>query len=149
MKPRLVLLLGIALVVAVSALWHGPLGNGAARFVYQAEELTRRNLDYYEVGSITPFLEREPLTRRLWLTGEADDFQQAELKRIFMDIPGIGDVQWANAPGQPMAGGTVRGRPLLPLIVEVELLGLAGYGIGLMLAFFLFGRERVPNRFNI
>ncbi|MCJ7421396.1 hypothetical protein [Sphingomicrobium astaxanthinifaciens] len=145
MKPRLVLLFGIALVVLASALWHGALGQASARYAFETEELARRNLAYYEMGHITPFVEREPLTRRLWLAGEADDFQRAELARILSDLPQVADVQWL-VPG---GGGTVSGVPLLPLIVEVELAGLAAFGAGLLVAFFLFGRARDPYRYEI
>lgn len=145
MKPRLVLLLGIALVVVATALWHGPAGQAAARYTFETEELARRNLDYYEMPHITPFVEREPLTRRLWLAGEANDFQREELARILSGLPQVEDVQWI-VPGGPRV---VQGTPLLPLVIEVELAGLAAFGAGLLIAFFLFGRPRDPYRFEI
>lgn len=144
MKTRFVLLISVVLVVLVSALWHGPVGRAAARYTAETEQLVRANLDYYEMRDITPFLEREPLTRRLWLAGEANDFQREELARIFTGLDSVDDVQWLSEDGRP-----VRGMPLLPMIVEVELAGLAAFGFGLLIGFFLFGRQRRPDRFNL
>ena len=144
MKSRFVLLLSVAIVVLASALWHGPVGSAAARYTAETEELVRANLDYYEMRDITPFVERAPLTRRLWLAGEANDFQREELARIFSGLDSVGDVQWLSEDGRP-----VEGTPLLPMIVEVELAGLAAFGFGLLIGFFLFGRRRAPDRFNL
>ncbi|WP_265587226.1 hypothetical protein [Sphingomicrobium arenosum] len=145
MKPRLLFLLAVALVVLASALWHGPVGKAGARYTFETEELARLNLDYYEMPEITPFVERAPLTRRLWLTGEADDFQRKELARILSGLPQVEAVHWYVPPG----GNRVKSAPLLPLIVEVELTALAAFGLGLFAAFFLFGRPRDPYRFEI
>ncbi|MCM8557835.1 hypothetical protein [Sphingomicrobium sediminis] len=145
MKPRIALLLGILLTITTAALWHGPVGNAGARIVSETETVARINLEYFEMEEITPFMERDPLVRRLWLTGEADDFQRRELARILKGIETIEDVQWVQ-PGVR----TVRGEPLLPLIVEAELLGLAGFGLGLILGYALVRlrrRQRDPNRY--
>ncbi|MBB3764582.1 hypothetical protein [Sphingomicrobium lutaoense] len=131
-------ILGIAIVMAFAALWHGPLGNAAQRFTAETETIARLNLEYYEMdGQVAVAMERAPLTRRLWLTGRADDFQRSELVRILDGIPAVGDVQWWRPEG-----GTVRGDPLLPLIVEVELAALAGFGFGMIVAFLVALRRR-------
>jgi len=96
MTRRQILLLGIAAVLATSALWHGPLGAGE-RLAGQAEATARRTLDYYELPMVQAHMQRDPLTRRLILTGPADDFQRAELVRILDQIPGVLEVRWDPA----------------------------------------------------
>ena len=144
MKSRIVLLVSVALVVLSAALWHGPVGGAAVRYTLDTEQLVRANLEYYEMEEITPFMQRGPLTRRLWLAGEADDFQRPELKRIFSGLDSVGDVQWISDDGDD-----VKGAPLLPMIVEVELAGLAAFGVGLLFGYFAFHRRREPDRFNL
>ena len=144
MRARLVLLLSVLAVVLASALWHGPVGNAGARYAAQTEQLVRANLDYYEMPDITPFVQRGPMTRRLWLAGEADDFQREELARIFSGLDTLGDVQWLSDDGRP-----VTGTPLLPMLVEVELVALVGFLAGLFAGYFLFRRRRRPDRFNL
>lgn len=94
---RLTLALGIGATMAATALWHGPMG-AADRFSGRIEQAARRTLDYYELPAVQAHVERGPLTRRIILSGPADDFQQAELVRILGGIPGVGGVRWANPP---------------------------------------------------
>ena len=148
MKPRLILLLGIVLTIVASALWHGPVGNAGARTIADTEALARFNLDYFEMEEITPFVQRGPVTRRLWLSGEANDFQQEELARILDELPAVGDVQWVNAPTNRPGPRRIMGEPMLPLIVEVELLALGFFGLGFVLAYF-FHRQRRNARHHI
>ena len=96
MSRRQILLIGIAAVLATSALWHGPLGAGE-RLAQQADASARRTLDYYELPMIQAHMQRSPLTRRLILSGPADDFQRAELVRILDNTPGVLDVRWDPA----------------------------------------------------
>lgn len=93
MNNRTVILLGLAAVLGFAALWHGPLGAGE-RMAVRAETIARRTLDYYELPMVQARLERGPLTRRIILSGPADDFQRAELVRILDDVPGVLDVRW-------------------------------------------------------
>jgi hypothetical protein len=103
---RQILFLGIAAVVGTAALWHGPLGAGD-RLASQAEASARRTLDYYELPMIQARMQRHPLTRRLILSGPADDFQRAELIRILDDTPGVLEVRWDPA-SLPQEGRTGR-----------------------------------------
>lgn len=100
---RAILGLGIAATMGTTALWHGPLGT-ADRFSGRIEQTARRTLDYYELPHVSARVERGPVTRRVILSGPADDFQQAELVRIMSNIPGVGDVRWANPPVNAGAG---------------------------------------------
>jgi hypothetical protein len=96
LNRRSIVLIGVAAVLAETAIWHGPLGAGD-RMAARAETIARRTLDYYELPMIQAHMQRAPLTRRMILSGPADDFQRSELVRIMDDIPGVVDVRWDPA----------------------------------------------------
>ncbi len=96
MNRRSIVLIGVAAVLAETALWHGPMGAGD-RMAARAETIARRTLDYYELPMIQARMQRSPLARRMILSGPADDFQRTELVRIMDDIPGVLEVQWDPA----------------------------------------------------
>jgi hypothetical protein len=102
MNRRSIVLAGIVAVLATTALWHGPLGAGD-RFAKRAETIARRTLDYYELPMIQAHMQRDPLTRRIILSGPADEFQRQELVRILNEIPGVLDVRWdaGSLPQEP------------------------------------------------
>ena len=93
MSRRTIFLLGLGAVVGFTALWHGPFG-AAEKLANQVETDARRTLDYYELPTIHAKLQRGPLSRRLILSGPADDFQRSELVRILDGTPGVLDVRW-------------------------------------------------------
>jgi hypothetical protein len=130
-KGRLAVAAGVAPVVGLAWIWHGPLGAGS-RFVNAAEQQTRQVLVDFEMTPVRAVVERAPLSRTLVLNGPADDFQRAELVRILNDVRGIGSVHWANEPAPFM----------LPLLLEVELAALLGFGLGLLMAYLLELRRR-------
>ena len=105
MSRRTILLFGIAATIGFTALWHGPLGAGDRLATYVEGE-ARRTLDYYEMPMIQAKLQRGPLSRRLVLSGPADDFQRSELVRILDETPGVLDVRWdpASLPQERKAG---------------------------------------------
>lgn len=88
-----ILLLGIAAVLGLTWLWHGPLGAGD-RLAARVEHAARTQLDHDEMIHVQAMMERGPLTRRLILTGPADDFQRAEIKRRMEALPGVGEAVW-------------------------------------------------------
>ena len=92
---------GAAIELVIAALWHGPLGAGE-RFATNVETNARTTLGYYEMQVVNARLERSPLRRRLVLSGQSDDVQQRELKRIMDQLPGVSDVRWANPPTAPV-----------------------------------------------
>ena len=96
MNRRTILFLGLAANIGFAGLWHGPLGAGA-RLANEVETSARTTLDYYELPLIQAKLQRRPLSRRLVLSGPADDFQRSELVRILDETPGILDVRWDAA----------------------------------------------------
>lgn len=105
MSRRVVALFGLVAVLGFSALWHGPLGAGE-RLAQRSETIARRTLDYYELPMIQAKMERGPLTRRLILSGPADDFQRSELLRILDETPGVLSVRWdpASLPQERKVG---------------------------------------------
>jgi len=129
---RIALGLGIAATLGAAALWHGPAGTADA-FAGKVERIARRTLVYYEMGPVNARLERGPLSRRLVLSGPADDFQRGELVRIMNQVPGVGDVRWTD---------TKPGAPMVALLAEAMLLALLGFGLGLLLAYLVELRRR-------
>lgn len=127
--------IGLAVAIGVAMLWHGPLG-GAHRFAAQVEHDARLTLDNYELPKVTARLQRHPLTRRLILSGPADDFQTSELVRIMGTLSGVSSARW-SARGS----GT-------PLIVEGAAVALAGYLLGLVLAYLIELRRRYNANWN-
>ncbi|HKC03418.1 MAG TPA: hypothetical protein VKC17_08955 [Sphingomicrobium sp.] len=121
-KRSAVLGCGVLAAIAAAALWHGPLG-GANQFTDRVERGARQALDYYEMTQVTARLQRGPLSRRLILTGKADDFQHSELVRVLDQLPGVSSVSWsANRSG-------------FPLIAEAALIAIAGFLFGMLLAY--------------
>ena len=100
MKRSAIIAIGIAAVVAETALWHGPLGAGD-RLSAKIEQTARAELRRLEMFGVSARLERSPLRRRMLLSGPADDFQQRELVRIIDELPGVSGVRWTTPPGQP------------------------------------------------
>ena len=100
-----ILALGILAVIATVWLWHGPIGAGErlARFLRddragrarQMEADARAQLDRDEMIQVRAKVERGPLSRRLILSGPADDFQRREIKRRLETLPGVGEALWS------------------------------------------------------
>jgi hypothetical protein len=134
-KSRTALLGGLALTIAAAAFWHGPLG-AADRFTAQVERSARQTLDAWEMTQVTAHLHRGPLSRRLILSGSADDFQQSELVRIMSGVPGVGSVRWSAEPGGP------------PLLLEGIVIAVLGFLLGLLLAYLVELRRRYNAQWN-
>ena len=97
MNRNAIIALGVVATLVETALWHGPLG-ASDRLALKVESAARATLDHLEMTKVSARLERNPLRRRLVLSGPADDFQRAELVQILADIPGVADVRWASPP---------------------------------------------------
>lgn len=106
MSRRTIVLLGVAATVGCTAMWHGPLGAGE-KLARQSEASARHTLDRYELPMIQARMQRGPLTRRLILSGPADDFQRSELVRILDETPGVLEVRW-DAASLPQEGTLAR-----------------------------------------
>jgi hypothetical protein len=120
---------GLLLSIALAALWHGPLG-AADRFSSEVERTVRATLVYNEIPEVSAHLHRRPLTRRVMLSGPADDFQRNALVQVMGEVPGVASATW-SADG----GG-------VPLIVEGILAGVMGFLSGLVLAYLRELRRR-------
>ena len=96
MNRRVLVLIGLAATLGFSALWHGPLGAGD-RLAQRVERDARLRLDRDEMYQVQARIQREPLARRLILSGPADDFQRGELVRRLDETPGVLEVRWDPA----------------------------------------------------
>jgi len=126
---------GIAASLILAALWHGPLG-GADRFSAKINRGIRATLVYYEVTQVNAHLQQDPLTRRVLLSGPADDFQRAELVRLMEQLPGVSGADWSSGS---------RG---VPLIAEGAGVSLLGFLLGLLLAYLVELRRRYNAQWN-
>src|SRR6186997_456211 len=94
MNRTSILAIGIATAIGATWIWHGPLGAGD-RFAAGVEGRARAMLDHYEMVHVQARLERGPLTRRVILSGPADDFQRREIKRMVEAQPGVAEAAWS------------------------------------------------------
>jgi len=69
------------------------------------------------------------LSRRLILSGPADDFQRDQLVKIMSQVPGVSRASWSPSGG-------------LPLIAEALFAAIAGFLAGLLLAYGIELRRR-------
>lgn len=127
-RSRPLIIAGL-LALAAAAAWHWPLG-AADRLSTRIERQARQALDYYEMTKVTAHLHRGPLTRRLILSGPADDFQSSELVRLLGQLPGVSRVTWSDRGGG------------LPLIAEGMLAAILGFLGGLVIAYLIELRRR-------
>lgn len=126
---------GLIASVALAILWHGPLG-AAHRFSAQVERSVRETLVYNEIPQVNGHLHHAPLTRRILLSGPADDFQRSELVRIIGEVPGVSSATW-SAEG----GG-------IPLIIEGAAASVLGFLFGLLVAYLVELRRRYNAQWN-
>jgi hypothetical protein len=124
----------LAIALAAAWLWHGPLG-AADRFSAKVERDARQTLVAWEMTQVHAELQRDPLTRRVLLSGEADDFQRGELVRIIGAVPGVSSATWTA-------------RRAVPLIAEGCGVATLGYLLGLLLAYLIELRRRYNAHWN-
>lgn len=133
-RPRFVWI-GLALSIAGAALWHGPLG-AADRFSSEVERTAQAVLIDWEMSQAQAQLHHDPLTRRLMLSGPADDFQRAELVRMMSTIPGVSSATWSRQDSG------------LPLLLEAAVVSVVGFLFGLLLAYLVELRRRHNAHWN-
>jgi hypothetical protein len=119
---RSALAIGAAATLAAAALWHWPLG-ASERFISAVEPAAREVLVDWEMGHIEGRLPRNPLTRRLMLSGPADRFQREQLMLMMTTLPGVSRATW-----NPQRTG-------MPLIAESAVVALVGFLLGMLLAY--------------
>ena len=125
---------GALACIVAAALWHGPLG-AASEFSASVEQDVRAALVYNEIPEVSGHLHRGPLTRRILLSGPADDFQRSELVQIIGALPGVEAASWSGGSG-------------LPLIVEGAFCALLGFLLGLLVAYLRELRRRYNAQWN-
>ena len=128
-KRNIKLAIGLMAAFALVAVWHGPFG-AADRFAGQVERDVRATLVNNEIPQVSGHLHQDPLTRRIALSGPADDFQRSELVRIIGGLPGVSTASWSKASGG------------LPLVAEACIVALLGFLTGLLLAYLVELRRR-------
>jgi peptidoglycan/LPS O-acetylase OafA/YrhL len=131
---NIALALGIVATLALAALWHGPLG-GADKFTAEVESTIRAALVNNEIPEVGAHLHRQPLTRRVLLSGPADDFQRRQLVILMNEIPGVESASWSGGTG-------------VPLIGEGAAVALLGFLLGLLVAYLRELRRRYNAEWN-
>ena len=134
-KRTMVLAVGFLGSILLAAAWHGPLG-GADRFSAKVGKGIRATMDYYEVTQVDAHLEQGPLTRRILLSGRADDFQRSELVRLMEELPGVSSATWSTS------------RRAVPLIAQGAAVSILGFLLGLTLAYLVALRRRYNAQWN-
>lgn len=130
----LCLSLGFVAAILLAAAWHGPLG-GADEFSTTVEHTIRQALVYNEIPEVNGKLNRDPLSRRVLLSGPADDFQRSELIKLMNKVPGVESASWS--------GGLA-----VPLIVEGAGASVLGFLFGLLVAYLRDRRRRYNEQWN-
>ncbi len=102
-------LVGLAAVIMMGWLYHGPLGNGEA-LVSRLESEARAAVVASEVPGIEVRLGRDPLSRTATLSGPANDYQREGMGQFpglndrMREIEGISSFEWANPPSMTAEG---------------------------------------------
>ncbi|MEA3037575.1 MAG: hypothetical protein QOE79_88 [Sphingomonadales bacterium] len=139
MASLLRILIGLAAVLLMGWIWHGPAGRGAM-FVDLVEARARAVVAQAELPGIAVRLERHPLSRNAILSGPADDFQrhgmadEPGLIGRVAEVSGIGGVKWNDEPR--------RGGWPLPILAETLLQLLLAYAIGFGIGAIFFARPK-------
>ena len=136
MSPAAKIAIGLAAVLLLAWLSHGPLGRGS-RFIDRIETQARQVAVDNGLPEIEVRLARHPLARAATLSGTADEFQrygmpgQKGLTQLVGDVGGMGWVGWADRPSRGI---------VLPLLAETLLLFASTYGLGIAVAWMFWGR---------
>ena len=122
------LAIGLCVSLILAAFWHGPLG-AAGRFETKVDGDVHAMLVEYEMTQVSAHLHQHLLTRRIMLSGPADDFQHQALIEYIDQISGVESATWSENGG-------------IPLIAEGAALSLLGFLFGLLLAYLVELRRR-------
>ena len=131
-------LIGLAAVLLMGFVWHGPLGNGA-RLIDALETEAREAAAEGELPGIEVRMARDPLARSVVISGQADEVQREGLGQTGMGlkdyvrtVEGISNVRWSD---EPDGSG-------LPLLAETLILIFLAFLLGFGLGRLLFGRPK-------
>lgn len=137
MKASAKLLTGLAAALVAGWAWHGPAGQGGA-FANKLAGAAQQRVAMTELPAIAVAPERDPLSRRMVVSGPANDLQRDGLgsqwgvKDYAASIDGVSGVRWDDEE----AGFT------LPLLAEILILCAIAYFVGFGLGKLVFGRRR-------
>ena len=131
---EVLLAIGFCISLVLVALWHGPLG-AADRFEVKVNGDVHAMLVEYEMTQVSAQLHQHLLTRRIMLSGPADDFQHQALIDYIDQISGVESATWSKSGG-------------MPLIAEGAVVSLLGYLFGLLLAYLVELRRRYNAQWN-
>jgi hypothetical protein len=133
---------GLAAVILMAWISHGPLGSGE-RLINRLEGEANAAVAKTELPGVQVRLSRDPLARDATLSGPADEFQREGqgslpgLNDMVREVEGISNIRWATPPAVP--GNSAR---IMPLLLETILLVIPPYLAGLLLGWLFFGRRR-------
>jgi hypothetical protein len=111
MSPVVKFLIGLAAVLLMGWLSHGPLGNGE-RLLSRLEAEARAKIEASQVPGVQVRMERDPMARGATLSGPANDFQREGMGQFpgindrVREIEGIERIEWANPPPPRVRGGS-------------------------------------------
>jgi hypothetical protein len=135
------LLIGLAAALLAGWIAYWPLGQGEG-FIDAVQAQAKAEIREAAVPGVAVRLQRDPLRREAILSGPANDFQR-EGQGLFpgindriLTVPGVAGVTWTDSG--PAGGGTLR----LPLFIEVALLVLGFYLLGISIGRLLFRPRR-------
>ena len=109
MSPAVKFLIGLAAVLLMGWVSHGPLGNGE-RLIGRLEAEARAQVAQSGVAGVEVRLDRDPMRRAATLSGPANDFQREGMGQFpglndrIGAIEGIERLEWANPPPQRIEG---------------------------------------------
>jgi hypothetical protein len=132
-------LIGLACVLLMGWIWHGPAGRGEA-FVGGLETSARAVVARESLPGVAVSLGHDPLSRNAILSGPADDFQrhgmadEPGLSGRVAAVAGVGGVKWIDEPR--------RGGWALPLVAETLLQLLLAYALGFGIGAIFFARPK-------
>jgi hypothetical protein len=99
------------------------------------EQVVREALVNNEIPEVSGHLQRGPLTRRVLLSGPADDFQRREVVNLMNVVPGVESASWSGGTG-------------IPLIAEGGIAAILGFLLGLLVAYLMELRRRFNAQWN-
>ena len=141
MSPAVKFLIGLAAVLLMGWIYHGPVGNGEA-LLARLEGQARAEVAKSEVPGIEVRLRRDPMARFATLSGPANDFQREGMGQYpglndrIRGIEGISGLEWAETAAQ---GG---GNRVMPLLLETLFFLALAYLVGVGLSWIFFGRPK-------
>jgi hypothetical protein len=129
-------LIGFAFAMLAGWGYYGPAGQGE-KLAGRIESDARNLVDQARLAGTSVRLEREPLSRNLVLSGQANDLQREGLgsglgvKDYARATPDVGQVRWDD---EPKAFS-------LPLLAETLIVAALAWLAGLLLGTLLFNRR--------